>query len=589
MPPAPRTPRACRPRAASPAAPAPALARARRALARILAPALALALLAGCSLLGVGAQPQAEPLASAPPYATSPDFSTNPFWDGTSGGDYGTGLALADINGDKYPDLIVASGNDKALQQVQVYYNDGHGKFPTTPDWHSTDTVDGLYGEHNALVAVGDIDGDGYNDVAVSIFLGPRNEYAKGGAKVYFNRGGTLETTASWRVTGFPSFGLDLADANGDGLLDLAVACGEPIPSEEVWATQPCDSAASAARKHRPAPGAAALGATANPDPPYEVQNRIYYNTGKGLSTTPGWVSADAFVAMGCIFADVNADGLMDIVFDSAPVRAYLGRNDGSIDTSPGWTSNDVNYYGNGIDFARTLHNAASARPDDVPTLATSSSNYIGNGRGGFSLYRFLDPYIIQYAPRTSWPDWQSDQGGWGSAIHLVDLNQDGNLDILTHRWNDPGRNDLNGTLLYFQGNDATASTSPDWTTTATSVIESIQTADLDIGELAVGQDSFVIDSAYIARYWKPGQDHMRVLYVQQQHPVTVYAVAVNGAALPKGGYRTVPGRNWVAFTQPILAGDTVQISYLYSSLPDLVYTNWNCDKGTYIYYNRGR
>jgi hypothetical protein len=553
----------------------------RPATVRALALCLALALLAGCSLSGPG--PQAPD--TAPPFGTNPDFTTNPFWDGTGGGDYGTGLALADINGDKYPDLVVASGNDKALQQVQVYYNDGHGNFPAVPDWHSTDTVDGLYGEHNALVAVGDIDGNGYNDVAVSIFLGPRNEYAKGGAKVYFNRGGTLEPNASWRVTGFPSFGLDLADANGDGLLDLAVACGEPIPSEEVWATQPCD--AGAAARHRPAPGALSLGATANPDPPYEVQNRIYYNTGSGLAATPGWLSADAFVAMGCVFADVNADGFMDIVFDSAPVRAYLGRNDGTIDPAPGWTSNDVNYYGNGIDFARTLHNASSARPDDVPTLATSSSNYIGNGRGGFSLYRFLDPYIIQYAPRTSWPDWQSDQGGWGSAIHLVDLNQDGNLDILTHRWNDPGRNDLDGTLLYFQGNDATASTSPDWTTAATSVIESIKTADLDLGALATAQDTFRIDSAYVARYWKPGQDHMRVLYVQQQNPVTIYAVTVNGNPLGKGGFVTAPGRNWVCFARPLLAGDTVQISYIHSPRPDIVYTNWNCDKGNYIYYNR--
>ncbi|NDV18358.1 hypothetical protein GO013_02865 [Pseudodesulfovibrio sp. JC047] len=516
------------------------------------------------------------------PYQTTPNFSTDPFFEGQEGGDFGTGLALADINGDGFKDMVVSSGNDKALQHVTVYLNRQDGTFPETPDWLSGDT------DHHGTLAVGDIDGDGDNDVAVSVFLGKDLEYEKGGIKVYVNHNGTLESLPSFTDTGYPSFGCALGDIDGDGDLDLAVACGEPIPEVESFATQECSKRAkqrfSRTRSKK---------RTNNPQPPFKVRNRIYLNTNGTYSTQRDtiWRTWDAFVAMAVTYGDVNGDGLMDVLFDSAPIRLYLGRQGMTPDTTPSWTSEDQNYYGNGLDFAPTIH-TEPAQPDTVPTIASSSNCYMGKGRGGFSLYRFLSPFVIQYEPRTSWPIWTSKHGGWGSAIRLADLNQDGNLDLITHRWNPPGRNELAGTLLVYLGNGSTYPETCDWTSSEqyTSIIEAIDLADLDKKAVAQGVYEASVDDSH----WGKGQDGQSVFYVGPQIIEAITSVKRWSQASgwrelrPGTDYTTVPGRNWVSFATPLHLGNKVQIVFTTSPELDIVYTNWNCDLGNFIYrYHR--
>lgn len=533
-----------------------------------------LLLLASLTTLSFAADTQA-PL----PYPDSPSFSTDPFFPGQEGGDFGTGLALADINGDGYKDLVVSSGNDKALQHVTVYLNRQDGTFPKNPDWISADT------DHHGTLAVGDIDGDGDNDVAVSVFLGKELNYEGGGVKVYTNQNGTLTPTPVFTDTGYPSFGCALGDIDGDGDLDLAVACGEPIPEVESFATQECTTKAVALRKK------AGRKVTNNPQPPFKVHNRIYINQGTGYSTQSEavWLTKDSFVSMAVTFGDVNADGLMDVLFDSAPVRLYLGKQQALPATVPDWTSEDENYYGNGIDFAPSIHLGPN-NPDTVATIATSSNSYMGKGRGGFSLYRFLDPFVIQYEPRTSWPIWTSKYGGWGSAIRLADLNLDGDLDLLTHRWNSPGRNELAGTLLVYLGNGATYPETWDWSSSTkhTSIIEAIDLADLDRKGIMTGLYEMPVGGGN----WSEGQNGQSVFYVGPQIVEEIAVVkrwsqASGWVQLQAGkDYTWVPGRGWVSFATPLRVGNKVQIFFTVSPEPDIVYTNWNCDLGNFIYYN---
>ncbi|MBU1248227.1 MAG: VCBS repeat-containing protein [Proteobacteria bacterium] len=516
---------------------------------------------------------------AALPYLATPSFATNPYFPGQDGGDFGTGLALADINGDGYKDMVVSSGNDKALQHVVVYLNQNDGRFSVNPDWISGDT------DHHGTLAVGDIDGDGDNDVAVSVFLGKELAYDKGGIKVYYNQGGTLESLPTFTDTGYPSFGCALGDIDGDGDLDLAVACGEPIPEVESFATQECATHTTVIHKkvskHLLAD---------NPQPPFLAQNRIYLNQGSGYSTSPGnvWLTQDSFVSIAVTFGDVNADGLMDVLFDSAPLRLYLGKHGTLPDaTAPDWTSEDANYYGNGIDFAPSIHLKFPPEGDTVATIASSSNSYMGQGRGGFSLYRFLDPFVIQYAPRTSWPIWSSKYGGWGSAIRLADLNQDGNLDMVTHRWNSPGRNELAGTLLVYLGNGSTYPETWDWSSSSqyTSIIEAIDLADLDRKMIVNGLYEVPVSDAG----WSAGQNGQSVFYVGPQiveeiTSVSVWSPSNDWVLLIPKEYAFVPGRGWVSLATPLVVGNKVRITYTASPEPDIVYTNWNCDLGNYVY-----
>ncbi len=522
----------------------------------------------------------------AVPYATTPDFATNPFALG-DGGQWGTGLVLADIDHNGYPDLVVSAGNDKDNQNVVVYFNYGNNSISPNPGWVSADK------DHHGTIAVGDIDGNGWPDLAVSVFLGKDLAYEGGGVKVYYNYGppNYLMANPSFTDTGYPSYGCALGDMDGDGDLDLAVAGGEPIPEVESFATQTCGSGKALSRHEgtqaarlRAASQKTATGGTQ--EPPFVTPGRIYINNGGKFSRDAVWKTSESFVAMAVDFADVNYDGLMDVIFQSAPIRIYLGMQkggQGGILNTPGWMSVDANYYGNGFDYAASMTLPESLEKP-VFSIAASSNSYMGQGRGGFSLYRFLSPFVVQYAPHNSVPNWQSKYGDWGSGVRLSDVDGDNNLDMLTHRWNTPGFNDLNGRLLIYQGNGGLFTETPVWQSDATSIIEVIQVADLDRRQ----EQSATMNLTVSNENWSDTQTGQSVVYLPQQVIASVNWVRVNGVQLAAGKqYTFVPGRNWISIYKPVPQNSTISVNYSWSEKLDVVYTNWNCDLGNYIYFHR--
>ncbi len=107
-------------------------------------------------------------------------------------------LAVGDINGDGYLDLVAASLGETAL----IYLNDGSGQFRETVGFGTT--LGGI-----TSLALGDVDGDGTVDIVSNNFIS-RNSAGTGRIFEYDDLSSSI----------LPS-SLALADVTGDGRLDI--------------------------------------------------------------------------------------------------------------------------------------------------------------------------------------------------------------------------------------------------------------------------------------------------------------------------------------------------------------------------------
>jgi len=134
-------------------------------------------------------------------------------------------------------------------------------------------------------VAAGDIDGDGYPDLAVTDAFGPTRLFRN-------RRDGTFEeiTASSGVVTSGPTRSLAFADVNGDGNLDLFI-CGTGDYYSQM------------------------------PDPPFDAndgrRNYLFLGDGKGhfRDTSREWgVEKPTRWSLSCLFADFDGDGRPDLI-----------------------------------------------------------------------------------------------------------------------------------------------------------------------------------------------------------------------------------------------------------------------------------
>jgi hypothetical protein len=195
----------------------------------------------------------------------------------------GLGSAVAgagDVNGDGFDDLAVGvPGN----QRVYLYYGGPDVPFDVGDLLPAIITAPGLVGFGALVTGAGDVDGDGYHDVLVA---SPAQE------AVHLYRGGpdSFDTQVDAVLMAEPQSGLGTAmgaggDVNGDGFADFFLA----------------------------KPGAGLLGEVAlylgSPVPPNAPFTGMGGTTGAGMSE----------------IADFNGDGLGDIAVSNAGVDIYLG------------------------------------------------------------------------------------------------------------------------------------------------------------------------------------------------------------------------------------------------------------------------
>ena len=437
-------------------------------------------------------------------------YSTASTWESYTGG-VTTGGALADIDGDGFVDFVVANGNDILRQSVEVYTNDGAGGFPLNPQWSSSDV------DYHGHLSVGDVDQDGDLDVAVAVFLGVGAFGDEGYAKLYDNQGGTLSSLPTWESSDtFYAFSCDLGDADSDGDLDLAVAVGEPYF-----------------------------------DPP--DRNRIYYNSGGTLATTPGWLSAFDDHTLDVAFGDADGDGDLDLAFATSlgPTRVFY-QGPGGISTTPGFTATDnPNQNGNTLAWA-------DVDADGFLELAVSDNSQLTGGAGTFKIYDNVGGSLA------TTPFW-SDFVGFSSAVAFADLKRDGAPDLVGGIW-------FGGTHVYLN-NAGSFPTTENWQSAKNSTVEVLVFADVDRnGLISVLGETHLPNGG-------------RTYYLDHAPVHSLASVTVDGVVLSTTNYSLDLEDGWLALDRTPAV--SVVVDYEYSESLDLGVTNWDQSIGNQVYLRR--
>ena len=282
-------------------------------------------------------------LGAAPAWTAESNQSGSNFGSSVSGG--------GDVNGDGFGDIIVGApywGVDGAGATYEggayVFHGSATGLDPD-PSWIATG--DQTYAYLGAACAfIGDVNGDGYDDVSVAATAYDNGERDEGRLYAYYGSAIGLPSHSDWSdepndVERF--FGQAVAgagDVDGDGFDDMII--GDPFYAQ----------------------GAGSL---------KEGRAGIYYGSATGLGTQ-GWsVASDVFEAqMGhwvSSAGDVHADGFADVIVgspydrngqdDEGAAYVYYGSSSGPASVAD-WTvesnENDANL-GFGVSSAGDVNN----------------------------------------------------------------------------------------------------------------------------------------------------------------------------------------------------------------------------------------
>jgi hypothetical protein len=136
-----------------------------------------------------------------------------------SGGMFPESVTVADVNGDGKLDLLVGNecGDNNCDGSVAVLLGNGDGTFQAAKAY-------GTGGLYAFSVAVADVNRDGRPDVLVTPCLA--SGCGRGGevSVLLGNGDGTFQTAVSYSSGGGDPFGLAVADVNGDGKVDLLIS-----------------------------------------------------------------------------------------------------------------------------------------------------------------------------------------------------------------------------------------------------------------------------------------------------------------------------------------------------------------------------
>ena len=331
---------------------------------------------------------------------------------GYDGGSYTA--AVGDINGDGRPDIAVSEQHKR--HELAWYTGPSD---PRQGPWEKHVLANDI-GAHKLNIA--DMNGDGRADLVVGLELAE--------LRLYVNRGGTAPKFDKTTLNTTGCHNARVADVNGDGKADILCANYLDHPPVELWINQtPAPAPATQDKWHyikvdstrtKLGTGIPAFGLAFgdfNGDGLVDIVSGKYFYRNPGGDLTGKWsrvafpVDADAMLVL-----DVDGDGQLDVVAQSLPNVYWLKPNaDGSQ-----WTARVV------ASLPATEHkNGQGYRLAHIVPGSTRSEIVFTTGDGVWYLQ------VPDNAASSDWPKVKVASGTSEDVLAVGDLNGDGLIDIV--------------------------------------------------------------------------------------------------------------------------------------------------------------
>ena len=212
------------------------------------------------------------------------DGSFQPAVTYASGGIAGSALALADLNGDGSPDIVMASQclspTDCGNGVIAVFLNNGDGSFQPPVVYVVGNGADGI--------AIADLNGDGNPDLAVADECQSPTECNTGAVSILLGNGdGSFQAPVNYSSGADNTSAVAIADLTGNGIPDLVL-------TNQCQNKKSCD-----------------LGAFS-----------VLRGNGDGTFRPAKVFSSGAYSAVSLALADLNGDGSPDLVIANFCARS---------------------------------------------------------------------------------------------------------------------------------------------------------------------------------------------------------------------------------------------------------------------------